>query len=127
MSIEINFALFHGIKLPPETDLREPISELMTAHPELFSDYHSYMNENEPATEDDIVDEWHDRGYILDIDGEAVFLGEMLYHAGSYSDNEISEFPKMPSFSDLPEEVAALIILYFSLIDAKVYSLTYFT
>ena len=131
MSFSPVFCLFRGIKLPADTDIRDNLEAFFDARPELFKDYEPYSKDR-PLTFEDILDEWHDRDYLIDsefLDG--VMLGKTLWSA-SDGDGEIHELqpdeypnPMLNEWEELPEEIREFIFKYYDEI-VKVYTILYY-
>ena len=131
MSFSPVFCLFRGIKLPADTDIRDNLEAFFDARPELFKDYEPYSKDR-PLTFEDILDEWHDRDYLIDsefLDG--VMLGKTLWSV-SDGDGEIHELqpdeypnPMLDEWEELPEEVREFIFKYYDEI-VKVYTVLYY-
>lgn len=131
MSFSPVFCLFRGIKLPAETDIRDNLEVFFDERPELFRGYEPYTK-GQPVTFEDVYDEWHDKGYLIDsefLDG--VLLGKVLWSA-SDGDGEIHELqpdeypnPALDEWEELPEEVREFIFKYYDEI-VKVYTVLYY-
>lgn len=131
MSFSPVFCLFRGIKLPADTDIRDNLEAFFDARPELFKDYEPYSKDR-PLTFEDVLDEWHDRDYLIDsefLDG--VMLGKTLWSV-SDGDGEIHELqpdeypnPMLDEWEELPEEVREFIFKYYDEI-VKVYTVLYY-
>ncbi len=131
MSFSPVFCLFRGVKLPAETDIRDNLEAFFDARPELFKDYEPYSKDR-PLTFEDVLDEWHDRGYLIDSEFlGGVLLGETLWSV-SDGDGEIHELqpdeypnPALDEWEELPEEVREFIFKYYDEI-VKVYTVLYY-
>lgn len=131
MSFSPVFCLFRGVKLPAETDIRDNLEAFFDARPELFKDYEPY-SKGRPLNFEDVLDEWHDRGYLIDSEFlDDVLLGETLWSV-SDGDGEIHELqpdeypnPALDEWEELPEEVREFIFKYYDEI-IKVYTVLYY-
>lgn len=131
MSFSPVFCLFRGIKLPVDTDILDNLEAFFDARPELFKDYEPYSKDR-PLTFEDVLDEWHDRDYLIDsefLDG--ILLGKTLWSV-SDGDGEIHELqpdeypnPALDEWEELPEEVREFIFKYYDEI-VKVYTVLYY-
>lgn len=129
MSYSPVFCLFRGIELPAETDISTNLEAFFEARPELFTDYKPFHDG--ALTFEDVLDEWHDRDYLIDSEFlDSVYLGEALWSdsSGDSVAHEVTpaELANLnrKNWANLPPEVAEFILKYYDG-DIKVWSIIY--
>lgn len=129
MSYSPIFCLFRGVELPAETDIATNLEAFFAVRPELFTDYTPFHAG--ALTFEDVLDEWHDRGYLIDSEFlDNVYLGETLWSdsggdgvAHEISQAELANLDRR-NWANLPPEVAEFILKYYDG-DIKVWDIIY--
>lgn len=132
MSFSPVFCLFRGVELPVDTDIRDNLEAFFDSRPELFRNYEPYSKDR-PLTFEDVYDEWHDCGYLIDSEFlNGVYLGETLYSCGGDSHSNAHEITQAQlanldrkNWANLPDEVAEFILKYYAN-DIKIWNILYY-